>query len=176
MGLIESGQSIARDGDVAAGQAMMREGIAMMERLKSPRVIQGWRRLGLSQRAAGDDAAALASFEQGLQICRDSGQAAEQHCVVLRGHRAAQLVRAGRADEALAEITAVRAEFDRLSPDGLFSERAHALQAEASALAALGRADEARARQDEAIALLRKAMGPGHPAIADAEAVRASLR
>ena len=47
-------------------EAMMRDGIAMFERLRSPRVITGLRRLGLAQHRRGDSAGALASFERGL--------------------------------------------------------------------------------------------------------------
>lgn len=174
-GMVEAGYTTARDEDSVRGEAMMRDGIAMFERLRSPRVITGLRRLGLAQHRRGDSAGALASFERGLATCQSSGQAEEQHCIVLGINRAEALARLGRAEEALIAAEAGAAALQKLSPTGLASERSQAAEAAAIALTTLGRKDEALARLDEALQWLVEAFGEEHGETRSTRALRAEL-
>jgi len=175
MGLVEAGYTTGRDEDSAKGEAMIREGVAMYERLGSSRAITGLRRLGLLLHRRGDSAGALQSFERGLAACQAGKQTAEQHCVVTGINRAETLARLGRADEALAAADAGLAALDALSAGGLASERAQAHEARAVALSALGRRDEALASLDAGIALVAAAFGQDHAETASLRKLRAEI-
>lgn len=175
MSLAEAGFTTAREEDPARGEALLREGIAMYERLGSPRIITSLRRLGLVQHRRGDTAGAVATFERGIATCRDSGQAEEQHCIVLGINRAQALASLGRAEEALAAADAGLAALQKLSPTGLASERSQAAEAAAIALAALGRKDEALARLDESLVRLVEAYGEAHAETRSTRELRAQI-
>lgn len=172
--LIEVGRVRVRNGDLVAGEAAIREGIAIYEKLQSPRVVIGLRQLGAMQAQRDDDTTALASLERGWLECQsENASIVEQHCVILRAERAELLAETGRAEEALHEADAALAQ---LAPrPGLSSEKSRAQQARAAALAALQRHEEARIAQNAAVALLETAYGTEHPETRRAREVRASL-
>ncbi len=172
--LVDVGWTRARDGKPEEGEKLIRDGVAMYERLGSPRVIIGLRRLGTVQHRRGDHDAALATLSRGWDYCK-ANQPNEQHCVVLRANRAHALALQGQGKEALSEAEAAVAELAPRAP-GLVSERSQTLQAKAAALAAQQRGDEALAVQDEVIALLSTKFGAKHPETIGAIKARAELK
>lgn len=174
--LADLGWTTARYGDYAAGLQQMHEAVAMLDRLKSPRVVTVLRRLGVLLHRHGDTGEALATFNRAWQICRDNDQILEQHCIVIRANRAQALALTGDGAQALGEAEAAHAALLKLQVEGLESERGQALQARAAALAALQRKDEALAQQDEVIAMLSKAYGAEHDETKGAIKARERLR
>ena len=162
--LAESGYVLARDEDRAAGEARLREGIAMYERLGRPDM-PPWRRLTELQAGAGELAAALASIENGWKICNELGESASKRCLGARAMRAALLARNGRASEGLAEADLTLEALAKGVP-GNSIERAEALEARAYALEALERRDEAIAAQRDAVAVATALYGASHPEVA----------
>jgi serine/threonine protein kinase len=163
-------------GDFDAGLAMLRDAVAMHERMHSPRVVVALRRLGVAQHRHGDTKAALTTFTRALDLCRAAGQSEEQHCIVLRANRAQALALTGDGEQGLREAEAAHAALLKLANEGLYSERGQALQARAASLAALKRKDEALAQQDEVIAMLSKAYGPDHAETKGAITARERMR
>jgi len=163
-------------GDYDGGLALLRDSVAMLERMNSPRVVVALRRLGVAQHRHGDTPAALVTFTHALDVCRKAGQAEEQHCIVLRANRAQALALTGDGEQGLREAEAAHAALSKLANEGLYSERGQALQARAAALATLKRKDEALAQQDEVVAMLTKAFGADHAETKGAIAARERMR
>lgn len=163
----------ARMGETAAGEAQLRESIAMYERLGDSGAISSLRYLAIAQRQRGDSEGALASFTRALALCERADEDVVVLCVVTRANRATLMARAGQGDMALKEADSAA----RALPDdpNLYSELAQTMEARAAAFAALGRHEEALAEQDAAIALLRENFGPEHAETHRVENARAAL-
>jgi tetratricopeptide (TPR) repeat protein len=158
--LVERGLQFARAEDWKRGEAMIDEGIVMLDQLGSSEVAFALRRKAIAQRLRDDDEGAMQSLERAWDICRSSGQSKFQVCLVVRANRASMLARTGKGAEALSEADAAIASLaDSVEQ---FSERGQAQEARAQALSALGRHDEALAEQDAVIALLTEGYGPDH--------------
>ena len=159
--LADLGLQRARMGESEKGEALLRESIAMYERLENIGAIASLRYLAIAQRQRDDDAGALASLARAGTLCAQADEGHSTLCAAVRANRAMLLARTGQGATALEEVEAAA----RLLPGSpnLYSEHAQVMEARAAALAALGRRDEALAEQDAAIALLRQNFGPAHP-------------
>ena len=170
--LAELGEAEARDGE-PAGEARVREGVEMFERLGRPDA----RALGSLARAQardGRDAEALANADRAIAACVDTGTTGNKICLGIRNLRAITLARMGKAEQALGEADAVLADV-RKAFDIPIVELADAHTARATALAALGRRDEAVAAGRDAIAVNERIYGTGHPIVRRARAVLAAI-
>ncbi|MGE4071603.1 MAG: protein kinase [Lysobacterales bacterium] len=151
--LADSGWHLVQRGNPAEGEARLRQGIAMFERLgfRSMSLIGVWRRLALSQQRRGELAQARASLESGYALCADAESAGSLICATIRANRA-ELLAASAPDQALAEAQAALASLSERFPTST-DQRAQALEARAAALSALGRDAEAAADRAEASVL-----------------------
>jgi serine/threonine protein kinase len=172
--LNELGWILAREGEFDEGEPLMREGIAMQERLGSTGVISARRRLAIALHDAGREQESDAEMERAWATCVEREQQANQICATLRANRATMLALRGKGELALGEAEAARAAIAALDSE-LPSERGQADQAKAFALAALGRHEEALALQDQVIADYAAAFGPEHGETEGARSARKRL-
>jgi eukaryotic-like serine/threonine-protein kinase len=158
--LADSGWHLIQRKDPVEGEARLRQGIAMFERLgyRSMSLVAVWRRLALSQRRRGELAQARTSLDAGYALCADAESAGSLICATIRANRA-ELLAVSAPDRALAEAEAALATLVERFP-GHTEQRAQALEARAAALSGLGREDEARADRAQASAL--RAQDPAH--------------
>ena len=171
--MADLGKQQARSGNLDEAEATLRAALAMMQRLADPgdQPIAGD---GLAQVQAkrGDLEAAMTTLDKALGGCIETQSENAADCLLIRGHRAAMLAVAGRAAEGLTEADAA---LGALGEDArLFEQRSEIHLARATALAKLGRRDEALAAQNQAIALLRDGFGPEHPLTRQAQAATAA--
>ncbi len=172
--LSDVGWMLARGGDLAEGEGLMRESIAMNRRLGPVQAVSAMRRLAVALRRAGRTEDSRQVFDSVWDLCQRNGMQAQQICVVIRANRAQMLAYAGEAETALAEADAAVAALQTLDGD-LVSEKGQADQAKAAALAALGRTDEALALQDAVIASYTERFGQSHEETASALSARSLL-
>jgi serine/threonine protein kinase len=172
--LIEVGSIHARRDRMKQGEPLMREGIAMYQRLDSPIAITGRRRLAIALRSDGRAQEALEEMSAAWDTCIARDLRQQQTCIVIRANRAHMLALHGQGDTALREADAALAALAELG-DGLASEVGQARQARAAALAALGRRDEAFALQDQVIADLGESFGADHQETLNAISARKRL-
>lgn len=154
--LADSGWHLIQRNNSEEGEARLREGIAMFERLgyRSMSVIGVWRRLALSQQQRGELAQARASLDAGYALCADAESAGSLICATIRANRA-KLLAVSAPDRALAEADAALATLtERFAAHA--DQRAQALEARAAALSGLGREDEAGADRAQASELRSK--------------------
>ena len=158
--LAEHGWQKARLGQWQAGEALIREAVAMHRRLNpaGANVVETLHRLGQSQLRRDDGAAALASLDEAHATCAAGGIANSKICMAVRANRAAALALVGRGDEALRESEQVIVAMRERHPDAR-DEFAQAHEARARAYAALGRHDEAVASQREALGIFTALYG-----------------
>ncbi|MCB1599858.1 MAG: serine/threonine-protein kinase [Lysobacterales bacterium] len=151
--LADSGWHLIQRGNPAEGEARLRQGIAMFERLgyRSMSLIAVWRRLALSQQRRGELAQAQASLDAGYALCADTESAGSLMCATIRANRAEWLA-VSAPDQALDEAQAALSSLSERFPAST-DPRAQALEARAAALSALGRDTEAAADRAEASAL-----------------------
>lgn len=140
------------------GIAMLEEAIRIYAALDSPEVLTPLRFLALAKRRAGDAAGALAAIDRAWTECGSNAGLAL--CNVIRANRAGMLADAGRAQEGLAEADAALAALR--ATERLDNDAAQALESRAHALAALGRGADARAAQEEALAIYLRMYGEQH--------------
>ncbi len=168
--LIDVGWVKVERGEYEAGERDLQEAIAIHTRLNSPRVVNGLRRLGVSQARRGDLSTARATLQRGWDTCEARDQRDYGNCVVMRANLANVLARSGEAEIALLHADAAVAAL--AGHTGMADQKSQALQARAAALAALDRIDDARLAHDEAVALLIDAFGPAHPTTREAIVLR----
>jgi serine/threonine-protein kinase len=158
--LAEHGWQKARLGQWQAGEALIREAVAMHRHLNpaGANTVEPLHRLGQSQLRREDGAAAFASLDEAHAVCTVNGIANSKICLTVRANRAAALARIGRGEEALRETEAVIAAMRERHPDAR-DELAQTHEARASALSTLGRHDEAVASQREALAIFTALYG-----------------
>ena len=169
----ELGLQRVRMGETEEGESLLRDSIAMYERLGSSDAIASLRYLSIAQRRRDDTDGALASLTHAQTLCAQMNEEATVLCIVTRANRAMLLARTGQGELALREADAAA----RLLPDdpNLYSERGQTMEARAAAFAALGRRDDALAEQDAVIALLRENFGPEHAETQRVMRARATL-
>lgn len=153
MALADSGWHLVQRKNPIEGESLLRQGIAMFERLgyRSMSLVSVWRRLGLSQQQRGEMALARASLDAGYALCTDAESAGSLICVTIRANRAG-LLAATAPDAALLDADAALAVMtERLATHT--DSRAQALEARAAALSGLGRAVEAAVATQAALKL-----------------------
>ena len=160
-------------GEVDEGEALLRESVAMYERLGDSEAIASLRYLSIVQNKRDDKTASMESLTRAVALCERLNQTASLICVVTRANHAMSLARAGQGEAALRQAQA--AARDLPDDPALYSERGQIMEARAAALAALGRREEALAEQDAVIALLRENFGSEHSETLRVEKSRARL-
>ncbi len=173
----EAGFLQVRRGEVAAGEARMREAIAQFERDGNRG--EEWqsvqRRLWISLQRRGEPAAALVEIDKAWQSCIEQGSAIDHKmCRTIRANRAQSLAETGQGQQALVEAEAAVAALSTQS-GGRSDELGQALEARAAALSALQRSAEAIAAQREALAMYEAVYGAEHSATRQAREVLARL-
>jgi serine/threonine-protein kinase len=169
----ETGYFMARDGEIEAGDARMRESIAMYERLDDQRVFQVKRRFAIELAGRGDLQAARALFGQALKNC-DASRPKAVPCHTIRANRAEVMARLGEFDAALVEADLAIAALREIT--GANSELNQAREARAAALSGLGRKAEALQEQSAALESYRALLPDSHPTVRRSEAKLKALR
>jgi tetratricopeptide (TPR) repeat protein len=167
------GSALIDAGKYAEGTALLEEAIAIDIELGGDNAVAALRFLGLAHDDELGPAAALATFDRGVALCKGR-QEADTYCALLRANRAGVLADLGRAEAGLREAVAAVAAFvsmDRADAN----EMAQCLESRAMALNALGRTVEADAEMDRAIALYVQTYGDEHVEVARAKRNLAKL-
>ena len=172
--LNEVGWVLAREGDLAAGEPLMREGIEMNRRLGRTQTIGALRRLAIAYEYDKQDAEARKLFDEAWSLCDRNNMHGQQECVVIRANRAQLLAYEGQGELALKEAEAAMVSLGERA-EVLVSEWGQVEQARAAALSALGRRDEALALQDAVIARYSEEYGPEHRETTSAQSARPKL-
>jgi len=147
-------------GQVDAAREHYDTAVEVLQAAESDQLTLVLRMRALFRRRQADPAGALADFEAGIAHCL---RQTPDHllCQVLRANRAGHLARIGRGEEALRESDAALVAMERMQRAD-DNEYAQALEAKAFALQAVGRAVEARATQERAIARYEALFGAEH--------------
>lgn len=147
-------------GQVDAAREHYDTAVEVLQAADSDQLTLVLRMRALFRRRQADPAGALADFEAGIAHCL---RQTPDHllCQVLRANRAGHLARIGRGEEALRESDAALVAMERIQRAD-DNEYAQALEAKAFALQAVGRAVEARATQERAIARYEALFGAEH--------------
>lgn len=172
--LSEVGWVLAREGDLEAGEPMMRDGIEMNRRLGRTQAIGAMRRLAIAFENAERWEQSLAMYDETWALCDRNAMHGQQECVVTRANRAQLLAYEGQGELALREAEAAMTSLGERA-QGLISEWGQIEQARAAALAALGRREEALALQDAVIARYSEEYGPDHRETTSARSARSRL-
>ncbi len=157
------------NGNVEAGIAELEAARLMYEELGSAEIVAVWRFLAIAHRRAGDNAKSIQAFDAAVQVCAEPGKD-QPLCMVVSANRAmlradlaskASPVSRSDAEAALSDAEAVLL---RMRDRGWIdtTEAAQAKEAAATALMALGRRDDALARQREAVAIYISVYGDDH--------------
>ncbi len=161
--LTDSGWQMVEAGRAAEGEARIREAIAAFDRTGDDDIgaLSARRRLALTLSRRDDFAGAAQVLDEAIASCRKDQTMESLMCLTIRANRAHLTVRLGDAAGALAEADAVSAVLARAFGPGI-DERGQTIEARAAALAALGRRDEAKQAQAEALATYRRLYGDAH--------------
>ncbi len=161
--LTDSGWHMVETGRAAEGEARIREAIAAFDRTGDDDIgaLSARRRLAQTLVRRDDLAGAAQVLDEAIANCRKDETLESMMCLTIRANRAHLAVRLGDAAGALAEADVVAAAMVRGFGAGI-DEHAQAVEARAAALGALGRREEARAAQAEALAFYGQLYGETH--------------
>ncbi len=148
-------------GEVERGIAELDEAVAMYGELDSPRILHPLRFRALVARSSEGDAAARVYFDRAWTICRERAITHLQ-CDVIRANRAGVMATMGEGQAALDEAEAALVDLETRGAIKQ-SEYTQGLESKALALARMGRRDEAKVVQQQAVDLINSLFPDPHP-------------